>query len=66
MTNRRLAEKIISTLGKHLAPGACSWSDDHADAHADLFGCESDKNPPPYMEDMVCDVEKLLSRWGSK
>jgi len=64
MTNRRLAEKIIATLGKNLAPGACTWSDDRPDAHADLFGCESHKNPGAYVEDMVCDVEKLLKRWG--
>lgn len=63
MTDRHLAEKIIATLGKHLAPGACTWSDDHPDAHRDLFGRKEYKNPSPYVEDMVCDVEKLLKRW---
>jgi hypothetical protein len=66
MTNQQLATKIITTLGKHLAPGECTWGDEHPDAHGDLFGHEHHKNPSLYVEDMILDVEKLIGRHKSK
>ena len=63
MTNRKLAERIVKTLGQHLAPLQCTWGDEYTESYYELFGYPSGKDPNgPYWEDMVSDVESILCK----